>query len=93
MCISSATLDTVSQPFISFNKFKCFVQYLIFIFFLCCRYLHRLCIEKKNAYIYGFIDPVAIQSVGNKAGEVQTYLIETFQNGGKEVYLAPYLHQ
>ncbi|XP_068483985.1 uncharacterized protein [Phaseolus vulgaris] len=56
-------------------------------------YLHHLCIEKKNVNIYGFLDPVAIQSVGNKASEVQMYFKETFQNGNKEVYLAPYLHQ
>ncbi|CAJ1955489.1 unnamed protein product [Sphenostylis stenocarpa] len=48
---------------------------------------------RKIRYLYGFVDPVAIRSVGNKVEEVQTYLIEAFQNGGKEVYLAPYLHR
>ncbi|XP_052726886.1 uncharacterized protein LOC108333836 isoform X2 [Vigna angularis] len=56
-------------------------------------YLHRLTIEKKNDHIYGFIDPVAIQGVGNKGEEVQNYLLEAFVNGKKQVYLAPYLQQ
>ncbi|KOM43868.1 hypothetical protein LR48_Vigan05g147300 [Vigna angularis] len=56
-------------------------------------YLHRLTIEKKNDHIYGFIDPVAIQGVGNQGEEVQNYLLEAFVNGKKQVYLAPYLQQ
>ncbi|XP_052734972.1 uncharacterized protein LOC128197373 [Vigna angularis] len=56
-------------------------------------YLHRLTIEKKNDHIYGFIDPVAIQGVGNKGEEVQNYLLQAFVNGKKQVYLAPYLQQ
>ncbi|KOM34824.1 hypothetical protein LR48_Vigan02g097400 [Vigna angularis] len=56
-------------------------------------YLHHLCIERRNATIYGFLDPVIIQSVGNKSEEVQKYLIEMFEKVGKEVYLAPYLHK
>ncbi|BAT92739.1 hypothetical protein VIGAN_07155900, partial [Vigna angularis var. angularis] len=56
-------------------------------------YLHHLCIERRNATIYGFLDPVIIQSVGNKSEDVQKYLIEMFEKAGKEVYLAPYLHK
>ncbi|WVZ13259.1 hypothetical protein V8G54_017789 [Vigna mungo] len=49
-------------------------------------YLHHLCIERRNATIYGFLDPVIIQSVGNKSEEVQKYLIEMFEKAGKEVF-------
>ncbi|XP_022642752.1 uncharacterized protein LOC106775417 [Vigna radiata var. radiata] len=56
-------------------------------------YLHQLSIERKNDHIYGFIDPVVIQEVGNKSEEVQKYLLEAFEKGKKEVYLAPYLQQ
>ncbi|KOM34096.1 hypothetical protein LR48_Vigan02g024600 [Vigna angularis] len=56
-------------------------------------YLHHLCIERRNATIYGFLDPVIIQSVGNKSEEVQKYLIKMFEKASKEVYLAPYLHK
>ncbi|KOM48356.1 hypothetical protein LR48_Vigan07g206000 [Vigna angularis] len=56
-------------------------------------YLHHLCIERRNATIYRFLDPVIIQTVGNKSEEVQKYLIEMFEKAGKEVYLAPYLHK
>ncbi|WVZ04709.1 hypothetical protein V8G54_018055 [Vigna mungo] len=54
---------------------------------------HHLCIERRNATVYGFLDPVIIQSVGNKSEEVQKYLIEMFEKAGKDVYLAPYLHK
>ncbi|WVZ23545.1 hypothetical protein V8G54_002089 [Vigna mungo] len=56
-------------------------------------YLHHLSIERRNATVYGFLDPVIIQSVGNKSEEVQKYLIEMFEKAGKDVYLAPYLHK
>ncbi|KOM25972.1 hypothetical protein LR48_Vigan211s000700 [Vigna angularis] len=56
-------------------------------------YLHPLCIERRNATIYGFLDPVIIQTVGNKSEEGKKYLIEMFEKAGKEVYLAPYLHK
>ncbi|WVZ23468.1 hypothetical protein V8G54_002012 [Vigna mungo] len=42
-------------------------------------YLYHLCIERRNTTIYGFLDPVIIQSVGNKSEEVQKYLIEMFE--------------
>ncbi|WVZ23235.1 hypothetical protein V8G54_001779 [Vigna mungo] len=48
---------------------------------------------RRNPTIYGFLDPIVIQSVGNKSEEVQKYLIEMFEKAGKEVYLAPYLHK
>ncbi|KOM40510.1 hypothetical protein LR48_Vigan04g070800 [Vigna angularis] len=56
-------------------------------------YLHHLRIERRNATIYGFLDLVIIQSVGNKSEDVQKYLIEMFEKAGKEVYLAPYLRK
>jgi len=55
--------------------------------------LYHLCIEKKNANVYGFLDPIIIQSVGNRSEEVQKYLTEIFGKARKEVYLAPYLHK
>ncbi|KOM25228.1 hypothetical protein LR48_Vigan62s000500 [Vigna angularis] len=58
-----------------------------------CKYLHHLCIERRNDTIHGFLDPVIIQSVGNKSEEEQKYFIEMFEKAGKEVYLAPYLHK
>ncbi|KOM31216.1 hypothetical protein LR48_Vigan01g077100 [Vigna angularis] len=51
-------------------------------------YLHHLSIERKNATIYGFLDPVIIQSVGNKSEEVKKYLTEMFEKASKEVYLS-----
>ncbi|KOM49427.1 hypothetical protein LR48_Vigan08g025400 [Vigna angularis] len=56
-------------------------------------YLHHLCIERRNATIYGFLHPIIIQSVGNISKKVQKYLIEMFEKARKEVYLAPYLHK
>ncbi|WVY89165.1 hypothetical protein V8G54_034679 [Vigna mungo] len=50
-------------------------------------YLHHLCIERRNTTIFGFLDPVIIQSVGNKSEEVQKYLIEMFEKDGKEILI------
>ena len=43
--------------------------------------------------IYGFIDPIHIQSTGNQVYEIQAYIQARICNGGKECYLAPYLHK
>ncbi|WVZ17525.1 hypothetical protein V8G54_010507 [Vigna mungo] len=51
-----------------------------------CKYLDHLYIERRNATIYGFLDPVIIQTVGKKSEEVQKYLIEMFEKAGKEIF-------
>ncbi|KOM48161.1 hypothetical protein LR48_Vigan07g186500 [Vigna angularis] len=76
---ASPTID-VDYELFSDDALQCLVALVLQLWLL---YLHRLTIERKNDHIYGFIDPVAIQGVGNKSEEVQNYLLEAFVNRKK----------
>ncbi|CAH9069704.1 unnamed protein product [Cuscuta epithymum] len=54
-------------------------------------YLHKLCTRKNNTHLYGFFDPHAIQDVGNKRDEIQTYIL-THLKDNKDCYLVPYYY-
>ncbi|CAH9075008.1 unnamed protein product [Cuscuta epithymum] len=54
-------------------------------------YLHRVCVQKNTTHQYGFFDPHSIQDVGNKSGDVQTYILANL-GGNKECYLLPYYY-
>jgi len=41
----------------------------------------------------GFLDPLLIQSLGNKTSETQTYITTALKNGGKQIYFASYIHE
>ncbi|KAJ1407428.1 Papain-like cysteine peptidase superfamily [Sesbania bispinosa] len=55
-------------------------------------YLHRLCTSKGIVDKYGFIDPLHIQSTGNKTKDIQSYIQSRICIVRKECYLTPYLH-
>ena len=57
------------------------------------RYVYSLTVEKRTDHIYGFLDPIAIQTVGNKSNDISAYLLEAFTTGDKDIYLAPYLQR
>ncbi|KAJ1396691.1 hypothetical protein SESBI_32363 [Sesbania bispinosa] len=55
-------------------------------------YLNHLCISKGIVDKYGFIDPLHIQSTGNKTKDIQSYIQSRICTVRKECYLTPYLH-
>jgi len=44
-------------------------------------------------YTYSFLDPLPIKSLCNKKLEIQTYITTVLKDRGKEIYIAPYIHE
>ncbi|RDX62982.1 hypothetical protein CR513_58633, partial [Mucuna pruriens] len=55
-------------------------------------HLHQLYLSRGSKHLYGFIDPLSLQIVGNKACEIQKYLHQRLSNRKKRCYLAPYYY-
>ncbi|KAJ1377787.1 Papain-like cysteine peptidase superfamily [Sesbania bispinosa] len=55
-------------------------------------YLHHLCISKGIIDMYGFIDPLHIQRMGNKADNIYSYIHSRICGFRNECYLAPCFH-
>jgi len=43
--------------------------------------------------VYGFLDPAYTNPTGTKANETQSYITNTLEKEGKEIYLCPYINE
>jgi len=55
--------------------------------------LHGLCLTKEKENVYGFIDPAYTNPTGAKAIETQSYITNTLEKEGKQIYLCPFINE
>jgi len=53
--------------------------------------LHGVSINDGNEDVYGFLDPSYINPTRTKKSETQSYITNTLEKEGKQIYLCPYI--
>jgi len=55
--------------------------------------LNAVSITEGKENVYGFLDLTYTNPTGTKANEIQSYITNTLEKEGKEIYLCPYIKE
>ena len=55
--------------------------------------MHGVSINDGNENVYGFLDPSYTNPTGTKKCETQSYITNTLEKEGKQIYLYPYINE
>jgi len=55
--------------------------------------LHGVFITEGNEDVYGFLDPSYTNPSGTKKTKTQSYITNTLEKEGKQIYLCPYINE
>ena len=55
--------------------------------------MNGVSITEGKENVYGFLNPAYTNSTGAKTNEIQSYITNTLEKEGKEIYLCPYIHK
>ena len=55
--------------------------------------MHGVCLTEEKENVYGFLDPAYTNPTIAKATETQSYITNTLEKDGKQIYLCPYINE
>jgi len=55
--------------------------------------LHGVSLTEEKENVYGFLDPTYTNPTGAKVNETQSYMTNTMEKEGKQIYLCSYINE